>query len=463
MLRSGQYTATIWRLLALALTVFIFWLSSVLVPKSSATPESVALPPGTKCLGPFNGKTLTQIELNGVIDRHEAYLKNLPAPATGLATDPYAEIKTREREALVTKPGWADSFPASVKGDPKAVSNAGRADLCGVRLTGVTLEKRDLRYLRLMGARLEQVNLSAARLDGADLTGVGLDAVVADGATFRWVKMSQAIIEGGQFKKASFYLSDLHHTEFHGSDLSDAVLEESNLNTARLRAAFLENVDLSRSDVSHASYEARLGHPPRIGTFRSVTGLNSLRSYNDSAASLRELQQLFENAGMRVEAARVRATIVEAKGVGSYWFQPTAMRILYGAPHAYGERAERILLIVALLVPTYALFYLFALRRAGAGTIWLVRDAPLDEPDKKMKGILLRRHNCVPLSIALLFSVRSAFRIGWKDFNVGDWLTRMQQHGYRLEGQGWVRSVAGFQSLISVYLLALLVLSYIGA
>lgn len=453
---------TLWRIFVLVATVLVFWVSSRLVTGAAPIAAPPLSPMPTKCLGPYNGKQLTQSEVDAVLALHAVYLKTIPAPPLVSVTDPYGQVTTQEREPLAATPGEADPFPASVKGKPIAMRNDGRTDLCGARLTGLKLSGKDLRYSRLMGARLEEVDLTNAILDGADLTWIGFDNVTADGARFRWVQMSHAILVNSTFKKASFNSSVLNHAQMPGSDLTDASFDQAKLNSAVFRGTILGNVDFAGADLSHASYEAKLGSPPRAGSFRSVTGLNSLLSHTESAASLRELQQLLESAGMRIEAARVRAAIVEAKGISNYSFKRNLMRIIYGIPYAYGERPERLLLIVALLIPTFAVFYLFALRRPGNGAIWLTRDVPFDEPDRKMRGILLRKGNCSVTSMAILFSVRTAFRIGWKDFNIGDWLTRMQQQGYRMDAQGWVRSVAGFQSLISVYLLALLILSYIG-
>ena len=66
------------------------------------------------------------------------------------------------------------------------------------------------------------------------------------------------------------------------------------------------------------------------------------------------------------------------------------------------------------------------------------------------------------LGQSLYFSLISAFHLGWRDLNVGTWLARLQPRDYALRGQGWVRVVAGVQSLISVYLIALWALTYFG-
>ena len=60
------------------------------------------------------------------------------------------------------------------------------------------------------------------------------------------------------------------------------------------------------------------------------------------------------------------------------------------------------------------------------------------------------------------FSLLSAFSLGWRALNVGTWIARVQSREYVLRATGWVRTVSGIQSLLSVYLLALWVLTYFG-
>lgn len=55
-----------------------------------------------------------------------------------------------------------------------------------------------------------------------------------------------------------------------------------------------------------------------------------------------------------------------------------------------------------------------------------------------------------------------AFNIGFRDINFGRWLRLLTKRGYDLKAVGWARTVSGFQSLLSVYLIALWVLSYFG-
>ena len=62
----------------------------------------------------------------------------------------------------------------------------------------------------------------------------------------------------------------------------------------------------------------------------------------------------------------------------------------------------------------------------------------------------------------LYFSLLSTVHIGWRDLNVGNWIARMQPREYAVGRSGWVRVVSAVQSLLSVYLLALSVLTYFG-
>jgi hypothetical protein len=63
---------------------------------------------------------------------------------------------------------------------------------------------------------------------------------------------------------------------------------------------------------------------------------------------------------------------------------------------------------------------------------------------------------------AMFFSAMSAFNIGFRDINFGRWLRLLTKREYDVKAFGWTRVVAGFQSLISVYFIALWVLTYFG-
>jgi hypothetical protein len=63
---------------------------------------------------------------------------------------------------------------------------------------------------------------------------------------------------------------------------------------------------------------------------------------------------------------------------------------------------------------------------------------------------------------AMFFSLMSAFNIGFQQFDFGRWLRLLSRQDFDIKAVGWARVVAGWQSLVSVYLFALWVLSYFG-
>lgn len=60
------------------------------------------------------------------------------------------------------------------------------------------------------------------------------------------------------------------------------------------------------------------------------------------------------------------------------------------------------------------------------------------------------------------FSILSAFRVGYREAKIGTWIGQLQSQEYTLTATGWVRTISGIQSLLSLYLLAMFVLTYFG-
>jgi hypothetical protein len=74
----------------------------------------------------------------------------------------------------------------------------------------------------------------------------------------------------------------------------------------------------------------------------------------------------------------------------------------------------------------------------------------------------LQYHGWAAAGWGAYFSLLSAFHVGFREFNVGGWIVQLQQLEYELKAAGWVRTVAGAQSLLSLYLLALWALASFG-
>jgi hypothetical protein len=128
----------------------------------------------------------------------------------------------------------------------------------------------------------------------------------------------------------------------------------------------------------------------------------------------------------------------------------------------YGLYPSRALLIIfwigVLLIPAYAwaifriphwhdspgIYCIWSKERieASAGRIRLSDTADIER---------LSERDWRAITWAAYFSLLFAFHIGFRDFNVGNWIARIQASKYTLEPTGWVRVVSGLQSLLSVY------------
>jgi hypothetical protein len=95
------------------------------------------------------------------------------------------------------------------------------------------------------------------------------------------------------------------------------------------------------------------------------------------------------------------------------------------------------------------------------------REAPMRPAPHSMipKGKRLRawlRFERRTISAMLFFSLVNAFSLGYKEFSVGQWLRMLTTREYELKAVGWVRTLAGIQSLVTIYLFALWILTYFG-
>lgn len=111
--------------------------------------------------------------------------------------------------------------------------------------------------------------------------------------------------------------------------------------------------------------------------------------------------------------------------------------------------------------------YVEATRRArGRDRTWyfqvqLLRSNPDAKPARRKSAPRLRREWQL-LRAATFFSLMSAFNIGYQELNIGQWLKMLTHREYDLKAAGWARTAAGIQSLVSVYMLALWVLTFFG-
>ena len=131
----------------------------------------------------------------------------------------------------------------------------------------------------------------------------------------------------------------------------------------------------------------------------------------------------------------------------------------------YGLYPFRAMGILISMIALFAIAYVIPLSSWSSGAIYgifpekSVQDAGLLDTREVQR---LHPDGLAIVGYALWFSLLTAFHFGWRELNVGTWLSRLQTRDYILQPTRWVRLIAGVQSILSIYLVAIWALTYFG-
>jgi hypothetical protein len=298
--------------------------------------------------------------------------------------------------------------------------------------------------------------------------------ILTGGTAGEWTLLCEADLSGMNLQGAQLSGAILWRAALLGTQLQGARLWGASLVGADLRFAKLSGAILWGANLTSVVFEPEPGSLPYIPSLASAKGLSQLTYYHTPLA-LVELREALKKAGMRQQEREVTYAIKRAERRRAGWMEKTLNLLLFEFPCNYGLSPSRPLWLLMGLIPIFAVPYWIALKQANARHgIWVI--VPADRIARgrgKEKVVQLRpptgkagrkrlRGELLSLQTSLYFSLLSAFHLGWRELNVGTWITRLQAKEYSLRARGWVRTVSGAQSLLSVYLLALAVLSYFG-
>ena len=389
------------------------------------------------CVGKYKGKKITDREFQDVLKKHQEWLK----------------VYSENRESL------------EVQRDPR------KANLCGATLPSIEVDYVDLEYADLREAVLAQLNVGYANFRHADLRRAVLNESELPGAHFEYANL----------RGAWLFSTRLSGAHLEGADLSEASLYEADLSGAYLKETNLSGADMYRTNLDHVDFQVK--GLPKMDTIALAENLDKITymPYDDNPEALNRLRKAFKDGGYRrqeraltyaimhseVESVfeRWRSVLRSKKGVTFPQVVEAYFRyILFELTTKWGMKPGRALFILIAFIPLFSVPYALSLSTRGVNGIWrkwlpdrIRTDLGSDEPIRLRVGIL------EALGTALQFSILSAFSIGWREINVGNWIERLQGKEYKLYATGWVRTVSGVQSLISVYLLALWALTYFGS
>ncbi len=214
-----------------------------------------------------------------------------------------------------------------------------------------------------------------------------------------------------------------------------------------------------------------------------LRGVSTLRAPADERIGLVELRLLFKKAELRelereatfaIERSRTGDALVVRERTLAGLAEAVFRTVAYNLTTAYGLHPSRALLMMIVAGVLLTPVYLVALaaprtgreRLAGIYRIWPSDRIQVAAGGPQLTGSpqVERLRPGAPRSLAwaAYFSLLSACHIGFREINAGKWIASVQARDYDLRPAGWVRTVSGLQALLSLYLLAIWVLTYFG-
>ena len=189
----------------------------------------------------------------------------------------------------------------------------------------------------------------------------------------------------------------------------------------------------------------------------------STLNFKNSPHTFVEIRNLFEKAGLRQQERELTYAIERGKRIQNPGVESVLKWVLFEFPSNYGLTPLKPLYLILIIICFFTVPYSIAIKFSKLSGIWKVW------PDKSLSGSIehspdtqLKVKGVKCISWGAYFSIISAFRVGWRDINIGSWIEGLQMHDFSLRAKGWVRTLAGIQSLICVFLLVLWVLTYFG-
>ncbi len=324
---------------------------------------------------------------------------------------------------------------------------------------------------------LESATKSGARanLEHTDLIDANLTGVHLELAHLRGAVLIDAVLNG-----ADLTFADLTGANLMSANLRGAHLDSADLNGATLWRAHLTNANLSGADLAFADLAGAYFEPknlPKVERIALAGGLEWMR-YLDNPGPLTQLRKQFQDGGYREQERQITYVLNREEAKRASFVERWFKRIAFDYTCQYGLSPGRPLRIVFWLWLAFAVVYAVFMHRLGSSGIYFI-GSRASRGRSNTQGLQIRPRAIragkwwkLPFRwlgregrvwrAALFFSLMSAFNLGFRDINFGRWLRMLTTREYDLKAVGWARTVSGFQSLLSVYLIALWVLTYFG-
>ena len=474
--KSSQLTRSVWLLI----------LSAVL-----CAPCFANQPP---CQSEFKGQKLSQQQFNRIVQQNK---RPLNLCGTNLSRLDFSGLDLSGINLAGADLSYTTFANTNLSGATLTRSFFRWAKLPKVNLRNAESDHASFKQADLRGADLRQAQLRQADLSQAKLTGAQLSGAMLQQANFSRANLVDASLAWVQAQHANFNAADLTTSHWHDADLTDANLSQANLtqvdftngNLTRvdLTGALLKQTNFQNSNLLNAMYQPQLGALPQLSKLATSKNFNTLQFTQIlGSPALAELQTAYKKLGVR-RMERQLTMMLKVKDMHSAWqrggwgyIESIFSYVMFYLTCNFGADPGRPLLLFLAFIFIFISPYYMSLKSSslhdGIMISWPPHQRKLNQAAPNQIDYVCRLLKCHSLShktlylrsqsqalrVALFFSVLSAFRLGWRDLNVGNWITRMQKRAYLLKGIGKIRMWSGIHALLSAYLVILWVLAYFG-
>jgi len=347
-------------------------------------------------------------------------------------------------------------------------ANLSHASLSNANFSRANFKDANLYRAKLINSILYAANLSHADLSNSHLQEIKLNDANLAGANFTSAILTNAYMSYSNLISAQFKHADLTNAILKDADLTYASFIDTNLTNVELHGALVSKTDFENANLQGINYLPELGSYPHMGNLSQNKSLHLL-TFKHNASGLYQLRNRFKKLGFRDAERKVTYAIRHTerylnnkigfiKHVDDYFSY-----VFFEFPTDWSMHPEKALFILIILLLVFTLPYSLSIYIPSADGIWMRWNNKRIRQDRGHNDAkLLSAGLFKSILIGFQFSIISAFQIGWKDLNVGSWISSIQPREYSLYPTGWVRTVAGIQSLLSVYLIGAWALTYFG-
>ena len=324
----------------------------------------------------------------------------------------------------------------------------------------------------------------------------------------RWLNSA-----GKDGRLIEYFGVDLSNLDLSGEDLRNATFsyywrvnsDDNTITTiTKLRGANLSRTELKGAIIREADVFRAIFEPfsnPDARSFATAENLEFL-TYQHDPSALVLLRKEFEEDGFREQERKItyalkrreaelsweacRSHVPDGEARSVIWSSDSNAancssfflnRVFFDWTCQYGMSPWRPLLIGLCLWAVCSLLYFVCVHTAGKPGLYRVQGGDLETDPSTHKDITRIQVQSLPakcrvlrflrrevraFGTAMFFSLMSAFNIGFRDMNFGRWLRLLTRQPFDIKALGWVRVVAGWQSLVSGLMVALWLLTYFG-